>query len=210
MDMKRIFLSLLVAMASMAGNAQIKPEAKTDSQTPSSIFTMQPFFGYLSYSTALESMPQYVELKQNMQTQRRQYDQEMKRVEEEFNRKYEAFLEDRASYPRTILLKRQTELQNLMEQNIAFRDSSLLQLQQAEEEAMKPIRAHLKHVIEYCAKGQRLAFVLNTDNNNCLFVDTTLGVDLQEDVTAAILTWGNTMIEYDDDGNETVVDVVGD
>ena len=45
-------------------------------------------------------------------------------MEDEFNRKYEDFLEGQRDFPQTILQKRQLELQQLMEKNIEFRTSS--------------------------------------------------------------------------------------
>ena len=49
-------------------------------------------FGYLSYEQALKSVPQYAIMKKQMADLEAQYQAETKRVEEEFNRKYEEFL----------------------------------------------------------------------------------------------------------------------
>ena len=60
-----------------------------------SLFTVQaqeykPFsFGYLSYEAALKSMPDYAIVEKQMSDLRAQYQAETKRVEDEFNRKYE-------------------------------------------------------------------------------------------------------------------------
>ena len=53
-------------------------------------------FGYLSYEQALQSIPDYALVQQQMATLREQYQAETKRVEEEFNRKYEEFLDGQA------------------------------------------------------------------------------------------------------------------
>ena len=66
-------------------------------------------YGYLSYQEALESMPQYAMVQKQMENLRSQYQAETLRVEEEFNRKYEEFLEGQREFPKTILQKRQTE-----------------------------------------------------------------------------------------------------
>lgn len=177
-------------MASVAGYGQEQAPADTvaAAPTPSSVFSLQPFFGYLSYSEALKSMPQYAAVQHDMDTLRQQYDREMKRVEDEFNQKFEAFLEGRNDFPRTILLKRQTELQQLMQQNVEFRRLSQQQLQQAEREAMQPLLERLNSVIAQTARIRRLAFVLNTDDNACPFIDPALGVNLQEEVATIILS----------------------
>lgn len=51
--------------------------------------------GYLSYDSALVAMPEYAAVMQQMADTRTAYNEEMKRVENEFNSKYEEFLENR-------------------------------------------------------------------------------------------------------------------
>ena len=143
-------------------------------------------FGWLSYETALKSMPQYAIVQQQMSNLRAQYQAETKRVEDEFNRKYEEFLEGQREFPKTILQKRQTELQELMEKNIAFRDESRRQLAAAEQEAMQPLKTRLNEVIAEIAGQQQLALVINTDANACPFIDPTMGLNIDQLVQDAL------------------------
>ena len=92
-------------------------------------------FGYLSYQQALQAMPQYALVQKQMAELRHQYEAELQRVTNEFNRKYEEFLEGQREFPKTILQKRQTELQELMTRNVTFKEESLKQLADAEREA---------------------------------------------------------------------------
>ena len=135
-------------------------------------------FGYLSYEQALKSMSQYAVMQKKMADLEAQYQAETKRVEDEFNRKYEEFLEGQREFPKTILQKRQVELQELMEKNIAFKDESRQQLASAEEEMTTPLKEQLSGVIAKIAKERGLAFVINTDSNACPFIDTTMGEDI--------------------------------
>ena len=72
-------------------------------------------FGYLSYTSVLKLMPDYIAAQRNIDDLRTKYDVEMKRVENEFNQKYEQFLEGQHDFAPSILQKRQAELQELME-----------------------------------------------------------------------------------------------
>lgn len=83
-------------------------------------------FGYLSYDAVLKAMPEYAIAEQNLANLTAQYESEVKRAEDEFNTKYEQFLDGQHEFPQTILQKRQRELQDLMEKNIAFKAVSLL------------------------------------------------------------------------------------
>ena len=137
-------------------------------------------FGYLSYDAALSSMPQYAEVQSQIAALKEAYDQEMKRVEDEFNQKYEAFLEGQREFPRTILLKRQNELQELLQRNVAFKEEARKELAKAEEDAMKPLRDRLNEVLAAVARKSGFALIINTDANACPFIDPAWGEDASE------------------------------
>lgn len=139
-------------------------------------------FGYLSYDSVLVSMPEYATTQHRLQELRNAYESELKRVEDEFNTKYEAFLEGQREFPRTILLKRQNELQEIIQRNVAFKQQSLQELEQAREEAMKPLRAQLDTAIARVAREHGFALVVNTDSHACPWIAPELG----EDITAEV------------------------
>jgi len=143
-------------------------------------------FGYLSYKTVLDQMPEVAQARQDMTALRAKYDEEAKRVEEDFNKKYEDFLEGQKSFPQNILLKRQTELKEMMEKNIEFKNESRRLLQQAEREQMDKAQAKLQEAIAQVAKAHGLAFVLNTDANACPYIDAAQGVDIAAEVVSRL------------------------
>ena len=143
--------------------------------------------GYLSYDSVLTSMPDYALVQARKMELYQAYESELKRVEEEFNKKYEEFLEGQRDFPRTILLKRQTELQQLLQQNIEFKRQAQKELELAYEEALAPLRQKLNAAIAQVAKAKGLAIVVNTDSHACPFIDPDTGVDVQEAVFLEII-----------------------
>lgn len=139
-------------------------------------------FGFLSYETALKSMADYATTQQQLEEQRTAFEKEIQRVEDDFNQKYESFLEGQKDFPRTILLKRQNELQELMQRNIEFKSKARQELKDAETEAMKPLKTKLNETLANVARKHGLALVINIDANACPFIEPTMGVDLQEEV----------------------------
>jgi outer membrane protein len=162
---KAILLVLLALMAAMPTMAQNDLK-----------------FGYLSYATALQAMPEYAAMQNNMAELRQKYEAEQKRVEDDFNKKYEEFLDGQKSYPKTILQKRQSELQEMLDKNIAFKKESQRLLSQAEEEAMAPIRVRLAEVLDAIGRERGYAFIVNTDEKAALWLNPAMG----EDVSAAV------------------------
>ena len=139
-------------------------------------------FGYLSYEAALTAMPEYESAQQQLNILREAYEKELQRAEEEFNRKYEDFLEGQKDYPRTILLKRQSELQDMMQRNLKFKQQGKLDLAEAERKTLAPLRTRLNETIATVARQRHLALVINTDSNACPFIEPAMGVDLNTEI----------------------------
>jgi len=135
-------------------------------------------FGYLSYNTALQSMPDYTKAQQKIEGLKAQYQAETKRVEDEFNRKYEEFLDGQREFPKTILQKRQTELQELMERNIQFKEKSREELAQIERETLAPLRIRLIELLGKIGRERGYAFIYDTDTNALPFLSPDMGDDL--------------------------------
>ena len=143
-------------------------------------------FGYLSYDQALKSMPEYLIVQKKLADLTAQYEAETKRVEDEFNTKYEQFLEGQRDFPPTILQKRQSELEELMEKNIAFKEESRQLLATAEKESMAPLHEKLAAAIQQVGTSRGLAFILNTDQNAVPFINPSMGIDVTEAVLQLI------------------------
>lgn len=163
--MKKILLVIFACIA-MAAQAQDNAPALK--------------FGFLSYDLALKSMKDYATVQMRMDSLRSAFNAEMQRVEDEFNRKYEDFLEGQKDFPRTILLKRQTELQEMLQKNVAFKQQSVQEMKDTEAQLMAPLRIHLNEAIATIAREQGLALVINTDANACPFIEPAMGVDVNE------------------------------
>ena len=135
-------------------------------------------FGYFSYEQILKWMPEYKIVVDNMNDLKSKYDAETKRVEEEFNRKYEEFLDGQRDFAPTILQKRQTELQELLNRNVAFKAESERLLAEAEKEAFAPLHKKLSNALQTIGAQNGYAFILNTDGNACPYIDPTMGEDV--------------------------------
>ncbi|MBQ8456699.1 MAG: OmpH family outer membrane protein [Prevotella sp.] len=169
--MKR-FLLLLITVISLSASAQ----------------TSEPVlkFGFLSYEAVLTSMPEYATVEQGMKDLEAQYAAEQKRVEDEFNKKYEEFLDGQRDFPQTILQKRQSELQELLDKNIAFKKEGQRLLAEAREKALHPLKNRLASALASVGSSKGLAFIVNTDQNALPWLNITMGEDVTDAVKAAL------------------------
>ena len=143
-------------------------------------------FGYLSYETALKSMPDYAIVQQKLADLRQQIQNETLRVEDEFNRKYEEFLEGQREFPQSILQKRQMELQDLMDKNLAFKENSRKELEKAEQDLMAPLKIRLIEVLDKMGRERGYAFIIDTDVKALPFINPAMGHDLNQQVQDAL------------------------
>jgi len=137
-------------------------------------------FGCVSYREVMQSMPGYATASAQISRLKDKYEDEAKRVEEEFNKKYEDFLDSQADMPKTILQKRQSELQELLNKNIEFKAESRRLLAQAEKDAYAPLHAKLRQVLKVVGEQDGYAFIINTDDNACPFINPAQGTDVTE------------------------------
>lgn len=175
--MKKIFLYCAVALMPLPSLAQQNTSAVTPvcSETQSTLR-----FGYFSFYEVFHTMPGYAIAKHNMDNLRAKYDAEMKRAENEFNGKYEEFLDGQRNFAPSILEKRQAELREMMAKNMAFKAESERLLKQAEEEAYAPLKKQIQEALQKIGKSKGVAFILNTDNDTLPYVDASMGEDVTE------------------------------
>lgn len=169
-------LALALMMPLMASAQQTVGVVQNDSLQAVSAFR----FGYFSYDEVLHTMPGYAIAKHDMDDLRIKYDEETKRSEQDFNAKYEEFLAGQRNFVPSILNKRQQELRELMEKNIAFKAESQRLLKQAEEEAYAPLKAQIQETLTAIGEKKGYAFILNTDNNSTPYINKAMGEDITQ------------------------------
>ena len=129
-------------------------------------------------------MADYATATRSLNDLKAKYDAETKRSENDFHTKYEDFLEGQRSFAPSILKKRQAELQEILDKNIAFKKEADRLIEQVEQQVYAPVHAKLKKAIAKMAQESGYAFVLNADNNALPYVNNMVG----EDITTALKT----------------------
>ena len=156
------------------------------SLVPQSLMAQQYQFGFLSYGNLLRSLPEYKEAQEALQALKKKYEEEAQYNENKFKRLFADYLQGQKSFPKQIMLKRQKELQEAMEQGISFRKDAQKLLDNAEIELMKPIQAKLDSVLCLVGKENGLLFIGNLDNHGFPFVHSASGVDITNVVLARL------------------------
>ena len=145
----------------------------------------QAKIGYFSYKAILEDMPDYVTATLGVETLRKQYDEELKAASDEFNEKYELFLDQQSMLDEPIKPKRQSDPQPLLDRTTQFRNESMRLLRQAEQDALAPVKQKLNKAIQSVGYSGAFLLIVNTDSEACPYIDSNSA----EDVTAKIKSY---------------------
>lgn len=151
---------------------------------------MLPKFGYFNLNTLMKAVPEYATAQKNIADLRVKYDAETKRSEDEFNKKYEEFLDGQRDFAPTIMQKRQAELQDMMEKNIAFKKEAQRLLAQAEQDAMAPVKGKVLDAVRKLGQQRGYAFILNADGDAVPYIDMAYGDNLNDAVLSLLAQGG--------------------
>ena len=182
--MKRIIISILMALplCAAAQNPIIENQDSVLHTQSAPCLNIAVF----SYEQCYNAMPEVAKVKEDIDALREQYVAELKRAEEDFNNKYEDFLEQQGKLANSIRNKRQAELQKIMEENLAFKAKAQETLANTEAESLAPIKAILQSAIEKVAQNGGYNMVINRDNNTVPYIDGVKVTDITEQIITAL------------------------
>ena len=139
-------------------------------------------FGFVDYDHILKNVPEYAMAQQTIMELRQAYEEELSRSEEVFSKQFAEYVEGMKNFPDNIRLKRQKELQQTMEESMAFKQEAKELLQSKEDKVVDAIRAKIDAAIRDIAIERGYAFVINNDKGTYSFINDAIG----EDITAEV------------------------
>ena len=143
----------------------------------------QAKFGHVNTQEIIQAMPEYTAAKNEIDKLTAQYEADLKSMQEELNKKAEAFDKEQATLPENIKQRRQTELQEMYQKIQQSYQDNQQALQKASSEKMQAITAKVLDAIK--AVGQAGDYVIiNEINAGIPYISTTLSTD----VTAQVKT----------------------
>ena len=140
-------------------------------------------FGHVNTQEIIQAMPEYNTAKAEIDKLTSQYEADLKAMQDELQKKADAFDKEQATLPDNIKQRRQTELQEMYQKIQQSYQDNQQALQKASSEKMQAITAKVLEAIK--AVGQAGDFVIiNEINAGIPYISTTLSTD----VTAQVKT----------------------
>ena len=142
----------------------------------------QAKFGHVNTQEIIQAMPEYQKAQTEIKALQDQYEADLKSMQDELQKKGEAFNKEQATLPDNIKQRRQQELQDMYTKiQQSFQDNQQA-LQKASGEKMQAIQTKVLDAIK--AIGQAGGYVYIMENNSLPYISTTLSTD----VTAQVKT----------------------
>ena len=143
----------------------------------------QAKFGHVNTQEIIQAMPEYNTAKTEIDKLQAQYEADLKSMQDELQKKADAFDKEQATLPDNIKQRRQTELQEMYQKIQQSYQDNQQALQKASSEKMQAITTKVLEAIK--AVGQAGEFVMiNEINAGIPYISTTLSTD----VTAQVKT----------------------
>ena len=151
---------------------------------PMSVFAQK--FGHIKTQEILTVMPEYTKAQTDIQTMQQQYDDEMKRLGEELNKKFAAYQQEQANLPKNIQERRQKELQELNERGMQMQQDAQQQLQQSWMQMLEPIAKKIDDAIKAVGQEGGYVYIFDLNATQIPFVNETLSTDVTSAVKAKL------------------------
>ena len=142
-------------------------------------------FGHVNSQEIIQAMPEFTTARTEMEKLTQQYEADLKSMQDELQKKAEAFEKEEATLPENIKQRRNQELQDLYQRIQEAYTSNQQALQKAQTEKMQAITAKVREAIQ--AIGQEGGYVYIMDLASGIpYISTTLSTDVTAQVKAKL------------------------
>ena len=151
---------------------------------PMSVFAQK--FGHIKTQEILTVMPEYTKAQTDIQTMQQQYEDEMKRLQDEINKKFAAYQQEQANLPKNIQERRQKELQELNERGMQMGQDAQQQLQQSWMQMLEPIAKKIDDAIKAVGQEGGYIYIFDLNATQIPFINETQSTDVTSAVKAKL------------------------
>ena len=141
----------------------------------------QQKFGHVNAQEVIQAMPEFTKARTEIEALTKQYEADLKSMQDELQKKAEAFDKEQATLPENIKQRRQTELQDMYQKIQQSYQDNQQALGQAQQEKMQAIQTKVLDAIK--AVGQAGGYVYIMDiAGGVPYISTTLSTDVTGEV----------------------------
>ena len=138
-------------------------------------------FGHVNAQEIMASMPEFIKARGEVEAQAKQYDNDLKAMQDEMQRKYEDYEKNKSTMNETKRKETEAELQNLYQKFQQAQQDNSQALQKLQQEKMQPIISKLQNAIKSVGKAGGYVYIMDVSSGIPYISDS-----LSKDVTAEV------------------------
>ncbi len=147
---------------------------------PMSMFAQK--FAHFKSMDVILVMPEYAKAQTDIQALQKQYEDEIKRSADEFNKKFAEYQQEQQSLPQNIQERRQKELQEMMEKGNQFQQEAQQQLQKAYTDMMDPIYKKMEDAVKAIGAAGGYTYIFDLNRTDIPYVNEAQSTDVTNDI----------------------------
>ena len=144
-----------------------------------------PNFGHVNSQEIIQAMPEYTTARTEIEKLAQQYDADLKQMQEELQKKAEAFEKEESTLPENIKTRRNQELNDLYQRIIQTGQDNDQALQKAQAEKMQAITSKVLEAIKSIGQEGGYVYIMEM-SAGIPYISTTLSTDLTAQVKAKL------------------------
>jgi outer membrane protein len=126
-------------------------------------------FGHINTSELLSMMPGRDEARLELQRYAQELEETFTAMQNEFQTKYQEYLENQETYSQIVRQSKERELQSLNERIMEFQESAQQDLMEQEETLLNPIIEMARNAIDKVGRDHGFTYVFDTSGGSLLF-----------------------------------------
>lgn len=145
----------------------------------------QQKFAHVNSAEVIQALPDYTQAQTDLQALGKQYEDELKRMQDELETKSADFDKNQATLPDAVKQRRQQELQDLYQRWTQYRQTSEQEFARAQQEKMALISEKVSKAIKEVGTAGGYVYVMDI-TAGIPFINETLSKDVTAEVKAKL------------------------
>lgn len=150
---------------------------------PMTIFAQK--FGHFNSAEIIQALPDYKTAQTEIQNLGQQYQKELQTMQEELQRKYDAYMTQKDSLPQNVQQRRQEEIQQLSQRFQETQNTYQQELEKAEGEKMQSIQQKILGAVKQIGEAGGYVYIMDMAGG-VPFISATLSTDITADLKSKL------------------------
>lgn len=150
---------------------------------PVAVFAQK--FGHVNTQEIIQLMPEYTKARTEIEALQKQYEDDLKSMQDELTKKSQSYEKEQATLPENIKQRREQELQEMYQKIQQSYQDNQQALSKAQQEKMQAIMTKVTDAIKQVGQAGSYVYIMEIAGG-IPYISTTLSTDVTADVKAKL------------------------